>query len=334
MAGAIATLAPSQWDDDLLSQADPRVSVIVPAYGVADLVGDALRSLQAQSLTEWEAIVVDDGAPDDVAGACQAFAGDPRIRLLMTDNGGLAAARNRGIAASHAPFIALLDGDDEYEPEHLATMLAAIERDAGLGFVTCDAVYTGLADRAGQLFSAYNAQEGEITLPRVMRHEFHMIAGSVMRRAAFDDAGGYDPALRSVEDLDIWCRILAAGWRAGYVDRPLVRYRRRPGSLSMNSATMARSACVVYAKLAAILAGRPEEAVARAMLADSEAELRWIEGQALVQDGDVSRGLEMMRGNGGQSLRWKLAMPLMKMFPGLARPLLKLREHLPPPSRG
>ena len=318
----------------LVSQPNPRVSVIVPAYGVAHLVGDALTSLLAQSFTDWEAIVIDDGSADDVAGACAPFASDPRIRVMLTDNRGVATARNRAIGASRAPYLALLDGDDEYEPDHLATMLQAIEEDPNIGFVTCDAVYTGLPDRAGQLFSSYNSQGGEVTLERVMRQEFHIIAGSMMRRAAYDAIGGYDATLRSAEDLDFWIRMLAAGWRAVWIDRPLVRYRRRPGSLSMDAATMISCAHEVYEKLVIALAGRPEEAVARDMLAKSQTARRWIEGQALVQDGDVARGLAMMRGSGGKSLRWKLAMPLMRIFPGLAGPLLKLRHHLPPPSRG
>jgi glycosyltransferase involved in cell wall biosynthesis len=278
--------------------------------------------------------VIDDGSPDDVGGACALFSGDPRIRVMLTDNGGVAIARNRAIAAARAPYLALLDGDDEYEPDYLATMLAAIEPHPDVGFVTCDATYTGLPDRAGRRFSEFNPQSGEITLARVMRQDFHIIAGSMIRREAFDAIGGYDATLRSAEDFDLWIRILAAGWRAIWLDRALVRYRRRPGSLSMDTATMVSCAQGVYEKLVASLAGRPEEAVAREMLAKAVAWRRWIDGQALVKDGDVSRGLAMMRGTSGASLRWRLAMPLMRMFPGLAAPLLRLRQHLPPPSRG
>ena len=64
----------------------PRVAVIVPAYGVAHLLGEALDSLRAQSYADWECVVVDDGARDDVAGAAAPYLADPRIRLLATDN--------------------------------------------------------------------------------------------------------------------------------------------------------------------------------------------------------------------------------------------------------
>ena len=127
-------------DPDRSASRPPRVCVIVPAYGVAHLLGDALASLQGQHRQDWEAIVVDDGAPDDVAAAFARFAGDPRFRLLRTDNRGVSTARNRAIAASTAPFVAFLDGDDLYDPTYLERMLAAIEADAALAFVSCDEV--------------------------------------------------------------------------------------------------------------------------------------------------------------------------------------------------
>ena len=86
-----------------------RVAVIVPAYGVAHLLGEALDSLKAQTFAAWECVVIDDGARDDVAGAVAAYLADPRIRFLATDNRGVSAARNRAVAASSAPYVALLD---------------------------------------------------------------------------------------------------------------------------------------------------------------------------------------------------------------------------------
>ena len=108
----------------------PRIAVIVPAYGVAHLLAEALDSLRAQSFTDWEAIVIDDGAPD-VAGAVAPYLDDSRIRVLATDNRGVSTARNRAIAEARAPLIALLDGDDLFRPGYLAAMVAAMEVDPG-----------------------------------------------------------------------------------------------------------------------------------------------------------------------------------------------------------
>ena len=311
----------------------PLISVLVPAYGVAHLLGEALRSLQAQTVDAWEAIVVDDGAPDDVAGALVPFAGDPRIRFLKTDNGGLATARNRAAAIARAPLIALLDGDDAYEPDYVEAMLAAFGRDPDVGFLSCDARFFGLADREGQLFSAFHPQAGAVTLARVLARDVNIFVGCTIRRDAFVAVGGFDGALRSVEDLDLWIRLLAAGHRGGILPRPLVRYRRRPGSLSSDRRAMSATARVVYGKAMTALAGRPELAVATRMAMLLDAERSWLEGEAMILAGEARRGLALLSGIERRSLRWRLAMPVMRLVPGLARPLLRMRPTLPAPRR-
>jgi glycosyltransferase involved in cell wall biosynthesis len=310
----------------------PHLTVVVPAYGVAHLLGEALRSLQAQTCSDWEAIVVDDGAPDDVAGAVQPFAGDPRIRFLQTDNGGLSVARNRAAAAARAPWVALLDGDDIYEPRYVETMLAEIERDPAVDFVTCDATYFG-ADRQGQLFSSYNAQSGPLTLARVIRRDFNVFVGCTIRRDALLGVGGFDQELRSVEDLDLWMRLLAAGHRGVLLPQPLVRYRRRAGSLSSDGRALAVATHRVYTKIAALLDGRPEQDDARRALARLEMEQSWQDGEDLILAGDIHEGLTLMRGAERRSLRWQFAMPMMRLFPALARPMLRARQSLPEPRR-
>jgi glycosyltransferase involved in cell wall biosynthesis len=308
----------------------PLLSVLVPAYGVAHLVGDALRSLQAQSRSDWEAIVVDDGAPDDVEGALGPFADDHRIRLLKTDNGGLSVARNRAAAIAHAPWLALLDGDDIYQPHYVATMLAQAERDAALGFVTCDATYFG-DDRQGQRFSSYHRQSGPLTLRAVVRRDFNVFVGCTIRRDAFLSVGGFDPALRSVEDLDLWMRLLAAGYRGALLPEALVRYRRREGSLSSDSRSMAAAMRQVYAKLVATLDDCPERDDAQHILGRLEREQIWQEGEDQILAGNIRQGLTLMKGAEQRSLRWQIAMPMMRLFPVLAKPMLRARASLPEP---
>jgi glycosyltransferase involved in cell wall biosynthesis len=309
----------------------PRVSVIVPAYGLAHLLGEALASLQAQNLRDWEAIVVDDGAPDDVAGAFAAFGGDPRFRLLRTDNGGLATARNRAIAAARAPFVSLLDADDLYEPTCLSRLLAAIQADPGLGFVTCDAILFGPEERTGRRYSDLYALHGPVTLEGVVSRKVQIFVGSIIRRTALDSVGGFDGGLRAVEDLDLWIRLLAAGWRGEIVPEPLARYRRRPGSLSSNDRNMLRAGRTVYRKAVDALEGRPEQAPARTVLTGLERELRWRDGEDLILMGQPMAGLRLLAGAEGRSRRWRLALRLMRRAPWLATALMRLRGRLPPP---
>jgi glycosyltransferase involved in cell wall biosynthesis len=182
----------------------PAVSVIIPGWGAAAFLPEALASLQGQSRTDWEAIVVDDGDTEAVARAVAPFLSDPRIRLLATDNGGLAMARNRGITAARAERIALLDGDDRYRPDYLERMLSALDAAPDIGFVTCDAWLFGAPAFHGKLFSELQSQTGPLNLERVIRREFRVFGAATMRREALTAVGGYNGSLRSAEDLDLW----------------------------------------------------------------------------------------------------------------------------------
>jgi glycosyltransferase involved in cell wall biosynthesis len=304
------------------------VSVIVPAYGVAHLLGDALASLQAQHFQDWEAIVIDDGAPDDVASAFERFADDKRFRLLRTDNQGLATARNRAIAASRAPFIALLDGDDLYEPAYLERMLAAIEADPNLGFASCDALIFGPGEQAQRRYSSRYPMAGPVSLERVLNREINIFVAAIIRRAALDQVGGFDGRLRSVEDLDLWIRLLAAGWSGAIVIEPLARYRRRSNSLSTDVRSMLVASCSVYRKASGAIEGRPEQAVAERVLASYEEELRWQDGKDWIRRGDFAAGLPLLAGAERRSPRWGVAIAIIRRAPRLAGLLLRLRAWL------
>jgi glycosyltransferase involved in cell wall biosynthesis len=301
------------------------VSVLVPAYGVAELLGEALASLQAQSFADWEAIVVDDGDRDRVQAAFSAFAADPRFRLLQTDNGGPSVARNRAAAAARAPLMSMLDGDDQYAPGYLARMVPAIEADPAIGFVACDAMMFGARPHAGRLYSSLYPIEGPATLERVIRRDTAIYTAVLMRRRAFLEAGGFDETIGWGEDLDLWIRILAAGWRAEVVPEPLARYRRRPGSLTTQPRKLLSGACAVYRKTAGALAGQPAAVAAEAALARCERELRWLDGEAALLDGDVAGGLELLAGAETRSARWRVALAVMRRAPGLAGMVMKMR---------
>lgn len=105
----------------------PLISVIVPVHDVAGYIGRCLDSLRAQSLGDFEAIVIDDGARDEsLAEATAAAVGDRRFRFFATPNAGLSAARNLGLDMARGEFIAFLDGDDRYAPAFLERMHAAL----------------------------------------------------------------------------------------------------------------------------------------------------------------------------------------------------------------
>lgn len=306
--------------------ADAIITMVVPAYRVGAMIGDALDSLLAQDFQAWVAIVVDDGD----AGAAQHVApylADPRIRFLQTDNGGPSTARNRGMRQATTPYIGLLDGDDILEPDFLSSMLAAIEASPKIGFVTCDSRFFG-ADRTGELFSSYCPQQLPASLERVLRRQFNVVSQTVMRREAIEGIGYFDTSLLSSEDLDAWIRLLEAGWELAYVPRPLARYRRHAGQASRDATGMLRTALTVTRRAGERLRGRPEEAAAAESCRRIERDIAVAEALNLLKHGEVRTALAQFDRVGTDTLtpRWRLALQVMRIAPFLAVPLMKLRQ--------
>lgn len=313
--------------------APPRVAVIVPAYGVAHLLGEALESLQAQTCPLWECVVIDDGAPDDVAGAVAPFLRDPRIRFVPTANHGVSAARNRAVSETSAPLVALLDGDDLFRPTYLATMATVLENDPSLRIVTCNARLFGAVPP--ELYCVRTKQgHGDGThgsLADVLDRSFNVYIGSMFRRADFDAIGGFDATMAQSEDLDLWVRLMLLGGSAYYVDEVLGDYRVRPGSASSQAVRMLLGTIKVYEKAGAALpANAPEQPLLAQLIAANRAALDFEYAIDRIVEGDTARGLSALRRcRGGQvsGLKWTLLFSLWNVLPGTARPLLQWRRR-------
>src|SRR5690349_8598746 len=103
--------------------AAPRVSVLMPTYKQAHFIRRAIDSLNAQTLTSWELIIIDDGSPDDTRAVLSSALADPRLRYhRLPHNRGLGAALNFGLDRAQAPLIAYLPSDDVYYADHLARL--------------------------------------------------------------------------------------------------------------------------------------------------------------------------------------------------------------------
>ena len=114
----------------------PKVSVIVPAYNVSKYIPEALASLEKQTFSDFEVLVVDDGSTDDTVAVVQKFCQrDNRFSLLQKPNGGLSSARNYGIRHAKGEYIALLDGDDIYHRDKIATHVARLYEKPDVGVV-------------------------------------------------------------------------------------------------------------------------------------------------------------------------------------------------------
>ena len=316
----------------LISTALPRVAVIVPGFGVAHVLGEALASLQAQSLTEWECVVIDDGAPDDVAAAVAPFLADKRIRFIATGNYGVSAARNTAIAATTAPLIALLDGDDRFRPDYLAAMAALLEGDPAIGLATCNALLFGALPRERLCFTRPQGSSDGVrgSLADVLDRSFSVYIGTTFRRVDFAAAGGFDPNMSHAEDLDLWVRLLELGGSAWYVDCVLGDYRVRPHSASANPVRLLEGNMKVYLKAQQRLPARhPVQGIITAMIGETQQALDFEHALLRIAGGEIARGLTELRAvrSQVQGPVWTLSFALWRIIPTLARPMLGWRQR-------
>ena len=309
----------------------PRIAVIVPAFGVAHLVSEALASLHAQTLTDWECVVIDDGAPDDVASAVAPYLDDSRIRFIATDNRGVSAARNTAIAATRAPLIALLDGDDRFRPDYLATMAGLLGGDPAIRLATCNALLFGALPRERLCFTRRQGKTDGIhgKLTEVLDRSFSVYIGTTFRRADFDAVGGFKEGMTHSEDLDLWVRLLELGGDAYYVDRVLGEYRVRPHSATDDPVRLLQGNMQVYLRAQERLAAdHPAQPTIVKMIEETRAALDFEHALLRIAGGEVNRGLTELRAvrSRVQGPVWALSFALWRVLPALARPMLGWRR--------
>jgi GT2 family glycosyltransferase len=208
----------------------PAISVILPVYNAAAYLRAAVESLLGQTFRDFELIAVDDGSTDGSGALLAELArGDERVRVISRPNTGIVGALNDGVAAARADLVARMDADDVAEPGRLAVQHAYMEATPG-----CVVLGTGawLIDSRGEVVGLHEpAQKPELILR-------HLLAGDggvllhptiMMRRAAFDAAGGYARECELAEDLDLYFRLLKQGAGAN-LPAPWLRYRQHKAS--------------------------------------------------------------------------------------------------------
>ena len=199
-----------------------QVSVVIPTRNRGEFLPAALNSVLAQQFGDFEVIVVDDGGTADSTAAVENCR-DPRVRLVRhQQRRGGAAARNTGIAASAAPYVAFLDDDDEWYPNKLGLQVELLQaRPAHVGVV-----YTGydiVAD--GKICrQIVPAQSGNLATSLLSENLVGGTSSVLVRREFLIAAGGFDESLPSFQDYDLWLR-LARLCHFECLQQPLLKYR-------------------------------------------------------------------------------------------------------------
>ncbi|HTJ56906.1 MAG TPA: glycosyltransferase family 2 protein [Devosiaceae bacterium] len=243
-------------------QNTPRVSVVIPSFNAAQWINKTLQSAQFQTVEDIEIIVVDDGSVDDTAYIVQLAAmRDNRIRLIRQPNGGVARARNTGIAAARAAFIAPLDADDLWHPARLEKHLAAFET-AGedIGVVYSPFVRINDGDEVGAR-QYCSGTEGDIFYPHLVENFVGNGSGITVRTSIAREIGGYSFALRdqTAQGYEDWLFQLKAAHKYKFLCVPLylIGYRNIPANMSSDYLQMARSNVLAIREVEAYAADVP-----------------------------------------------------------------------------
>ena len=236
---------------------EPLVSIVIPCHAGSPrqlaLLDETLRTVAAQTYSNHEAVVVDDGSPMDVAAVAARY---PATRVIRQRNAGCALARNTGIGSTRGTFLVFLDADDYLLPEALAAGLACFRRHPAIGFAIGqreEMTYEGLPVPWG-----VPAMPSATSLYRILLgFDWYIIPPSsvIFRREVVDVVGGFqDPW--GADDLDFYLRV-AARFEGMCHGTPVTRYRRYSTSSSRDGERMLRSIRAVYARQLEVVRGDP-----------------------------------------------------------------------------
>lgn len=224
--------------DDEPAMSLPLVTVVMPAYNVAPYLRDAVDSVRAQTCTDWELLIVDDGSTDataTIARECAAL--DPRIRVVHQENRGLSGARNTALRLGRGQFFSLLDSDDLWEPGFLESQIDAFARFPETALVSGSARLLG-GPQHGQAARPEIAGAPVLTLEEMIGDESAVFIMTTFRRSVVEAIGPFDTSKRRSEDWDFWLRAVLAGFVFRRNWRPLAWYRVREDSLSRDTPEM------------------------------------------------------------------------------------------------
>jgi glycosyltransferase involved in cell wall biosynthesis len=220
-------------------QPAPRVSVIIPSYNTAPLIAACLDSVFAQTFQDFEAIVVNDGSPDtpELEKALGPYM--DCIVYIKQENKRAAGARNNAIRQARGEFVAFLDSDDTWMPDHLSTQMQLIADDPSLDLVYANGLMVGDPARERE-FMEKCPSAGPATFEALIMGRCSVAISTVVaRKRTLVDAGLFDEKLRQSDDYDMWVRSAFNGAKIGYTRKLGGRFFiGRPGSLSQSKVKM------------------------------------------------------------------------------------------------
>lgn len=225
----------------------PKVSVIIPTYNRADYVRESIESVLAQTYTDYEIIIVDDGSMDDTREVLKPWIDDGTIRYVYQENQGESAARNNGIRMAQGRYISFLDSDDLFLPTKFEKQVAYLDSHPEEAFV--QSWYAKFDDAGNDLGYRDTSDISGKVYPGILLDWSVLLAvpSVVVRAKILKDVGGFDEAIYWGPDLDLWRRITQK-YPIGVIPEVLCKIRVHPGNISGDKVSAAASFAVYLQK--------------------------------------------------------------------------------------
>ncbi|WP_299385027.1 glycosyltransferase family A protein [uncultured Lacinutrix sp.] len=203
----------------------PKISIIIPCYNTEDTLDETLNSVLEQDFKSWEAIIINDGSPDDVEKVALKWEKkDSRFKYFKKSNGGLGTARNFGIQKSQGEFILPLDSDNKIKSNFASKAISIFNAKADIGVIYGDALYFG--DKDGR-WSVGNFN------PIALLEANYIDACALYRKTLYDETKGYDSNLpyQGHEDWDFWLQVIHTNYKFYYMKAITFDYRVKQDSM-------------------------------------------------------------------------------------------------------
>lgn len=306
----------------------PTVSVIIPSYNTASLIAACLDSVWAQTYTDFEVIVVNDGSPDtaQLEKVLQPYR--DRIVYIVQPNKRAAGARNTAIGRARGTFLAFLDSDDSWLPGHLESQMKLFEQDPALDMAYADAELISDAPRR-KTFMETCPSEGVPTFEALVVERCQIpISTVVVRKAAIIKAGLFDESMPRCDDYYMWLRTAFFGAKLGYQRQVQARlYLGRPDSLGQSEAKMTEAYWKIMEKIQQNLPLSPEQSkLVRARATEMHARYLLEEGKVQLRERQPEKARQLFEEANQQLRRLKLSMAIrgLKLAPHSASALIAM----------
>lgn len=226
----------------------PLISICIPAFKAEKHLAETLASIRSQTFGNWEVIVTEDGSKDGTEEIVRSFAASvsqPVTYHRHDPNRGLPATRNHGISTAKGSWIALLDSDDLWTPNHLETVAACAEKENAELIHGGSLLFDSDTGRDLETRAPSSSEVSEFPLSLYLGSYVIQPSSVLLKRSLWQQVGGFNPEFRYVEDREMWLRCARAGGRFIFTGEITCRYRKHASALSRHSEPMAIAAAQV-----------------------------------------------------------------------------------------